>query len=232
MLPGPAGVGSWSTDRDARVQIAMVTYPNMTALDLMGPYEVLGQWPDPAVEVHTVATTPGPIRCDNGATLVADMATAELPRPDVIVVPGAGDPRGGTDDEALIDWLREAGVHAQHVMSVCTGAALLARAGLLEGKRATTHWGWRDRLRQEGVEVSDERVVRDGKVLTTAGVSAGIDGALMLAAELWGETAAQTLQLAIEYDPQPPFDAGSVDKAPPEVVALLRAVFERTLGKT
>lgn len=203
--------------------IALLTYDRMTALDLMGPFEVLGQWPDPDVRVTTVGTSPGPVRCDNGARILCDRHVLDVPSPDVIVVPGATDVTAGVDDAVLIDWLRTAGATASHVMSVCTGAMLLARAGLLEGRRATTHWAFRDRLAATGVEVVTDRVVVDGPVMTTAGVSAGIDGALLLAAQLWGEDAARMLQLAIEYDPHPPFDSGNADAADPGMRELLRA---------
>lgn len=203
--------------------IAMVTYDRMTALDLLGPYEVLGQWPDPTVTVTTVGTSPGPVRCDNGVRIVCERHIDDLPAPDVIVVPGATDVSAGVGDRALIDWLAADAPTAAQVMSVCTGALLLAEAGLLAGRRATTHWAYRDRLAATGVDVVTDRVVDEGPVMTTAGVSAGIDGALLLAARLWGEDAARMLQLAIEYDPQPPFDSGNAATADPALVGLLRA---------
>ena len=203
------------------MDIAFVLYPDMTALDLVGPYDVLGHGPD--VTPHFVAATPDPVRCDAGLLIAPTTTFADLRRADVIVVPG-GKPYGVLEEGTVAAWLREVHPTATWTTSVCTGSTLLAAAGVLDGKRATTHWAVRDLLASMGVEVSTDRVVRDGSVITGAGVSAGIDMALTLAGILWGDVVAQGLQLAIEYDPEPPYDSGSVEKAAPEVAALIRGL--------
>ncbi|ASU83921.1 glutamine amidotransferase [Nocardiopsis gilva YIM 90087] len=203
------------------MDIAFVLYPGMTALDLTGPYEVLA--PNPGVRAHFVAATPGPVTCDSGMVITAGSALGDLPRPDVIVVPGGSGWRAALDNETeLVAWLAAAYPHATWTTSVCTGSTLLAKAGILTGRPATTHWSVRDVLADLGATVSTERVVIDGDVVTAAGVSAGIDMGLRLAAEVWGEETAQRIQLVLEYDPQPPFDTGSVDSAPPEMVEAVR----------
>lgn len=201
---------------------AFVLYDNMTALDLIGPYEVLAG--SRQVTPCFVADQAGPIRCDSGATLHADLSFGELHGADIIVVPGSSHWRAALEHEALIAWLAGAYPRATWTTSVCTGSTLLAKAGILTGRPATTHWAVRDVLAAHGAVVSEDRVVRDGDVITCAGVSAGIDMALSLAAVLWGDTVARGVQLAIEYDPQPPFDSGSPDSAPPEVVAVVRSL--------
>lgn len=203
------------------MDIAFVLYPDMTALDLIGPYDVLGH--APGVTPHFVAATLDPVRCDAGLLITPTTTFASMDRADVIVVPG-GKPYDVLSDGTVTAWLRKAHPTATWTTSVCTGSTLLAAAGVLEGKRATTHWAMRDLLASLGAEVSTDRVVRDGQVITGAGVSAGIDMALTLAGILWGDTLAQGLQLAIEYDPEPPYDSGSVEKASPEVVNLIRGL--------
>ncbi|WP_232664457.1 DJ-1/PfpI family protein [Pseudonocardia sp. TRM90224] len=204
------------------MDIAYVLYPNMTALDLVGPYEVLGH---PTVRRHFVAASTGPVRCDNGLTLHADTTFAELPGADVIVVPGSSRWRDALTDTTMIDWLAAAHPSATWTTSVCSGSTLLGKAGVLAGRRATSHWAVRDTLAADGATVVDERVVIDGDVITAAGVSAGIDMALTLAATLWGTETAELIQLALEYAPQPPFDAGTPETAPPAAVERLRAAF-------
>ncbi|HWO62247.1 MAG TPA: DJ-1/PfpI family protein [Umezawaea sp.] len=203
------------------MDIAFVLYPDMTALDLVGPYDVLGN--APGVTPHFVAATLDPVRCDAGLLITPTTTFTDLHRADVIVVPG-GKPYGVLEEGTVAAWLREVHPTATWTTSVCTGSTLLAAAGVLDGKRATTHWAVRDLLASMGVEVSTDRVVRDGAVITGAGVSAGIDMALTLAGILWGDVVAQSLQLAIEYDPEPPYDSGSVEKASPEVVDLIRGL--------
>ncbi|MFD9736484.1 DJ-1/PfpI family protein [Umezawaea sp. NPDC059074] len=203
------------------MDIAFVLYPDMTALDLIGPYDVLGHAPD--VTPHFVAATLDPVRCDAGLLITPTTTFESMDRADVIVVPG-GKPYDVLADGTVTTWLRKVHPTATWTTSVCTGSTLLAAAGVLEGKRATTHWAMRDLLASLGAEVSTDRVVRDGQVITGAGVSAGIDMALTLAGILWGDTLAQGLQLAIEYDPEPPYDSGSVEKASPEVVNLIRGL--------
>jgi putative intracellular protease/amidase len=201
------------------MKIAMLLYDRFTALDAIGPYEVLSRLP--GATVHFVAVEPGEKRTDTRMLgLTADLALGELPDPDVIVVPGGYGTRALLDDERILDWLRKAHSTSQWTTSVCTGSLLLAAAGILDGAEATTHWMVYDLLEELGARPVSRRVVRQGKVITAAGVSAGIDMGLVLAAEIAGDDVAKAIQLGIEYDPQPPFDAGSPDKAGPEIVRL------------
>jgi transcriptional regulator GlxA family with amidase domain len=193
------------------MKIAYVLYPDFTALDLVGPYEVISRWPN--ADVHFLASSPDPVRTDCGLTVIPTDTPQTLPDPDLIVVPGSGNPLPVLSDEVLIDWLRAAVPGCQWTASVCTGAGLYAAAGLLEGKRTTTHWGFRDVVRAYGVEVVEERVVWQGNHISAAGVSAGIDMALTLTERVHGRELAEALQLVIEYDPEPPFDSGSPRKA-------------------
>jgi transcriptional regulator GlxA family with amidase domain len=204
------------------MRIAILIFDRLTALDAIGPYEVLSRLP--GAELRFVATEPGPKRTDTGALGVqADLALAELPDPDVVLVPGGEGNRPLMEDPEVLGWLRGAHETSTWTTSVCTGALVLGAAGILDGKRATTHWAFLDRLPELGAEPVSERVVEDGKVITAAGVSAGIDMALTLAARIAGDAVAQAIQLGIEYDPQPPFDAGSPSKASPEAIELVRA---------
>jgi transcriptional regulator GlxA family with amidase domain len=203
------------------VDAAFLLYDQMTALDLIGPYEVLAGHPH--VTPHFVARRVGSVRCDNGLTLHAGVTFDGAPDPDLIVVPGSSRWRSALDDDELIGWLAAVHPAATWTTSVCTGSTLLAKAGILAGRRATSHWLVREILADYGAIVSAERVVTDGDVITCAGVSAGIDMALTLAAALWGEPTAGAIQLALEYDPQPPFDHGAPDKAAPEIVTAVRA---------
>jgi len=207
------------------MKIAYVLYPDFTALDLIGPYEVISRWPD--AEVHFLASSLEPVRCDRGLTVIPTDTPETLPDPDLIVVPGSEKPLGLIEDEALVDWLRSAAPGCQWTASVCTGAGLYAVAGLLEGKTTTTHWGFRDNLRAMGIEVVADRVVWEGTHISGAGVSAGIDMALALTERVHGRELAQSLQLVIEYDPQPPFDTGSPTKAD---ASTLRLGFKLLLG--
>jgi transcriptional regulator GlxA family with amidase domain len=204
------------------MRIAILIFDGLTALDAIGPYEVLSRLP--GAELRFVAKEPGTKRTDTGALGVqADLAIADLPGPDVVLVPGGEGSRPLMRDSEVLDWLRVAHESSSWTTSVCTGALVLGAAGILDGKRATTHWAFLDRLSELGAEPVTERVVEDGKVITAAGVSAGIDMALTLAARIAGNEVAQAIQLGIEYDPQPPFDAGSPSKASPEVIELVRA---------
>ena len=204
------------------MRIAILIFDGLTALDAIGPYEVLSRLP--GAELRFVAKQPGPKRTDTGALgEQADLAIADLPGPDVVLVPGGEGNRPLMRDSEVLDWLRVAHESSTWTTSVCTGALVLGAAGILDGKRATTHWAFLDRLSELGAEPVTERVVEDGKVVTAAGVSAGIDMALTLAARIAGDEVAQAIQLGIEYDPRPPFDAGSPSKASPEVIELVRA---------
>jgi putative intracellular protease/amidase len=204
------------------MQIAILIFDRLTALDAVGPYEVLSRIPD--AEVTFVAEEPGPKRTDTGRlALLADAALSEIPRPDIVLVPGGPGQAALMEDGPVHEWLRAAHETSTWTTSVCTGSLVLAAAGLIAGRRATSHWTALEELGRLGAEPSAERVVFDGKLVTAAGVSAGIDMALALVAKIGGEQLAQAIQLGIEYDPQPPFDAGSPEKAPQEIVEGVRA---------
>ena len=195
------------------MEIAIPIFDRLTALDAVGPYEVLSRLPD--ARVRFVAQEPGPKQTENGMlALTAEAALADAPDPDVLVVPGGFGTRALMHDEAMLDWIRGVHEHTRWTTSVCTGALLLAAAGLLDGLEATTHWASLDVLERYGARPSERRVVEQGKVITAAGVSSGIDMALALAAHIAGDEVAQAIQLGIADDPQPPFDSGSHAKAP------------------
>ena len=198
-------------------EIALFLYEGMTALDAVGPYEVLSRLPE--AEMKFVATTPGPKTTDEGLVLTASSSLEDIPEPDILVIPGSGSVPF-LDDPAAVDWVRSAHETTKWTTAVCTGSLLLGSAGILQGKRANTHWAVRDYLREFGAEPVAERVVIEGKIITAAGVSAGVDMALTLAAHEAGEDIARALQLVIEYDPQPPFDTGSIEKADPDTRQL------------
>ncbi|GHC55490.1 DJ-1/PfpI family protein [Streptomyces cinnamoneus] len=205
------------------MKTAILLYPGFTALDAIGPFETLAHVP--GAEVHFVAERPGPVANENGRlTLVAEESPADVPDPDIIVVPGGPVENLPLQPGPVHDWLREADRGSTWTTSVCTGSLILAAAGLLKGRRATSHWLYLDRLPGYGVEPTGERVVTDGKYVTAAGVSSGIDMGLTLVGRMRGDRAAQSVQLMIEYDPQPPYDAGSPDKAPADLVAEWRSV--------
>lgn len=211
-----------------RRQIAIVLYPGFTALDAIGPYEVLKLLPD--VEVRFVAHEPGPIATDRGILLIgATHSLDETPAPYLVLVPGSeATTTTAMADGGLVAWLKRVHVTSTWTTSVCSGALVLAAAGILEGLSATTHWWAQPSLARFGATPSpDERVVRAGKVWTAAGVSAGIDLALALAAEIAGREEAEIAQLRIEYDPRPPFDAGHPSKAPEVVRTKAAAALAR-----
>ncbi|MFD8671965.1 DJ-1/PfpI family protein [Streptomyces seoulensis] len=202
------------------MQIAVVLYDRFTALDAVGPYEMLARTPD--TETVFVAEQAGPVRTDTGKlALVADRSLAEVTSPDVLVVPGGPGQSALMEHGPLLDWLREVDATSTWTTSVCTGSLLLGAAGLLQGRRATSHWLAVGELTRLGAEPVRERVVTDGKYVTAAGVSAGIDMGLTLLGRLAGDEYAQAVQLANEYDPHPPYDAGSPDKAPAHLVDAL-----------
>jgi putative intracellular protease/amidase len=203
------------------VDVAIPIYPRFTALDAIGPYEVLSRLPGAAV--HFIAAEPGPIRTDNDMlTVLAERSLDDVPHPEVVMVPGGLGTRALLKDERMLAWIRTAHETSDWTTSVCTGSLLLGAAGVLEGLEATTHWLELETLATFGARPTERRVVEQGKVITAAGVSSGIDMALALAARIAGDDFARTIQLMIEYDPQPPFDSGSTAKATPELVALLR----------
>jgi transcriptional regulator GlxA family with amidase domain len=203
------------------MDVTLLLYPGVTALDAIGPYEVLSR--PPGWTVRFAALERGEHRTDRGTLgLVADHRLADVERTDLLLVPGGPLPRVPSD-EATLSHVRRLDATTRITASVCTGAFVLARAGLLTGKRATTHWSRMDRLRELGVDGVEERTVRDGKYATAAGVSAGIDLGLRLVAELASPEAAQLVQLGIEYDPLPPFDSGHPSRASAAIVARYRA---------
>lgn len=212
------------------MEIAVLLYDRFTALDAIGPYEVLSRLP--GAQVRFVATEAGVLRTDTRALAVqADHALAEVQAPDIVLVPGGPGDEAAAADGRILDWLQAVHETSKWTTSVCTGAIVLAAAGLLRGLEATTHWASYERLQRLGARPVARRVVRSGKIITAAGVSAGIDMGLELLREEAGDEFAQGIQLAIEYDPQPPFDAGSPEKAPKQVVERLEAYFasiERT----
>ena len=194
--------------------IAIGLYQGFTALDAIGPYEVLTYLP--GAEVVICAEHTGLVDDHNDLVhLRVDTTFADVPRPDVLFVPGGPvTAEYAADGHPIVDWIRQAHPHTAWTTSVCTGALLLGAAGLLNGLPATTHWSAYDALASYGAQPTEQRVVTSGRIVTGAGVSAGIDLALTLAAKIAGPEVAQSIQLAIEYDPQPPFDAGSPSKAP------------------
>jgi transcriptional regulator GlxA family with amidase domain len=209
---------------DESLQVAIVLYPGLTALDAVGPYEVLRFLP--GVEIRFVSHEPGPVVTDAGALVLgATHSFAETPSPDIVLVPGSeAETVTAMADRRLIDWLRRVHQTARYTVSVCSGALILAAAGIIAGKPATTHWFAHPRLQSFGADARpDERIVRSDRVITAAGVSAGIDLGLHLTAALAGRHRAEIIQLLIEYDPQPPFDTGHPSKASPEVFEAARA---------
>ncbi len=206
------------------MQIAFGLYEGFTALDAIGPYQVFANLP--GAEVVLCAERTGALRDENGL-LELDVAHtfADVASPDVVVVPGGTITRKlARDRAAIVDWVAAAHERTTWTTSVCTGALLLGAAGVLDGKPATTHWIAYEELAGYGAAPTDQRVVIAGKVVTAAGVSAGIDMALTLVGLMAGPEVAQAIQLGIEYDPQPPYDAGSPSKAPAEILELVTAL--------
>lgn len=202
------------------LDIVIPIYDDFTALDAIGPYEVLSRV---GGQVRFVAPEAGPVRTDNGMLSVnAEASLRDVASADVLVVPGGVATRPLCEDPVWLDWIRAIAATTTWTTSVCTGSLLLGAAGLLQGLRATSHWLELETLRQYGAEPTGDRVVEQGKVITAAGVSSGIDMALTLAAHLIGEDGAKAIQLGIEYDPQPPFDCGAVHKADPNLVEAIR----------
>jgi transcriptional regulator GlxA family with amidase domain len=198
-------------------------YDGFTALDAIGPYEVLRSVP--GWEVEFVAKQRGEVRTDSGVVgLTADRSLEEVGKPEILLVPGGKGSRPAMEDEEILAWVRGVDETTKWTTSVCTGSLLLGAAGLLEGKQATGHWAWLEPLRDFGADPVGGRYVEDGKTITAAGVSAGIDMALYLVGREVGSEVAQSIQLAIEYDPDPPFDAGSPQKAPAEIVERVSAI--------
>jgi len=208
------------TESSESNKLAILLFDRITALDAVGPYEVLSRLP--GIETCFVAKEKGPIRTDNRSLgLVADYTFEEISEPYMLLIPGGFGVTEVMKDEAPLNWIRKAHEKTQWTTSVCTGSLILAAAGLLKGLKATCHWASLDLLEGYGAQPTKERIVREGKIMTAAGVSAGIDMGLQLAAFEADENVAKTIQLSIEYDPQPPFDCGSPDKAPKAMVDFI-----------
>jgi putative intracellular protease/amidase len=204
------------------MRIVIPIYDRFTALDAVGPYEVLSRLP--GAELTFVGSEKRPYRTDTGnLAITADATLDEIESADIVTVPGGPGTRQLMTDAQLIGFIQRIHPTTQWTTSVCTGSLLLGAAGLLDGLKATTHWSCDELLNSTGATYVEERVVIEGKIITAAGVSAGIDMALTLAAKVAGDVVAQAIQLGIEYDPQPPFDTGSKSKAPPEIVEFVRA---------
>lgn len=206
---------------ETRLRCGMLVFPNMTQLDLTGPYEVLSRLP--GAETLLVWKNLAPVRTEHGLTILPMATFADCPPLDLVLVPGGGGINPLLEDGEVLSFLRRAGAEARWVVGVCTGSLVLGAAGLLRGRRAATHWMSRDLLRQFGAEPVASRVVADGNLVTGGGVTAGIDVALSVAATIAGRPAAEAIQLAIEYDPDPPFSSGSPEAADPAVLAAVLA---------
>lgn len=203
------------------MQIIFLFYDGMTALDAVGPHEILCRLP--GVTVKRVAIKKGKVESDSGLILNAEYSISDITHADVLFVPGAGNAITLRDFPEILDWLRDLHAQTTWTTSVCTGSLILAAAGILSGISATTHWAALERLSRWGAIPTSARIVESGKIITAAGVSAGIDMALTLAKKISGEQVAKAIQLGIEYDPEPPFDSGSPNKADSKLVEMLRA---------
>lgn len=212
-----------------KIHIGLLLFPQLTVLDLIGPYEVLSRLPNTRVDLiwHTLE----PVRTEHGLYLTPTAICDEIAALDVLCVPGGFGVTPLLNDEPTIDFIRRVGKSARYVTSVCTGALLLGAAGLLHGRRAATHWASMDMLASFGAIPTDERFVHDGSVITGGGVTAGIDFALYLAAQLHGRELAELIQLAIEYNPAPPFDAGHPSRAPAACLQIARERVAQTQAK-
>ncbi len=203
------------------MELAILLFDNVTALDAVGPYEVLQRIPD--MTVRFASPSPGLVHTEDGSlVMVTDTVLEDVPAPDIVLVPGGIGELAMREDERVLSWLRAAHETSLYTTSVCTGSLVLAAAGILRGVPATSHWLAMGELADLGAVPVVDRVVESGKIVTAAGVSSGIDMALLLAARLAGEEVACAIQLSIEYDPQPPFDAGSPSSAPDHLVAHQR----------
>ena len=203
------------------MKIVFLFYEGMTALDAIGPHEVLCRLPK--VTVLRVAQKAGPIHTSLGLILSADHSLSDVEEADILLVPGAGNATSLSHHPDILEWLRHIHAKTMWTTSVCTGSLILGAAGILSGLKATSHWAVMDRLKIWNAHPTHARIVEDGKVMTAAGVSAGIDMALMLTSKVAGEKVAQAIQLGIEYDPEPPFDVGSPEKADPAILQAVRA---------
>ncbi len=208
------------------MQIAILLYDELAAQDAIGPYEVMRCVP--GWEVALVGTRKGEVRAEGGLGLLVDHTLGETEDVDLVLVPGGAGSDAVAEDDAVLSWLRAVDERTKWTTSVCTGSTVLGAAGLLEGKRATSNWLYLERLRDFGAEPVGGRFVEDGKIVTAAGVTAGIDMALHLVGREAGTEVAEAVQLGIEYDPDPPFDAGSPEKAPEAIVEAVTAFSRAT----
>ena len=202
------------------MKIVILLFDNYTALDIVGPYEVLNKLPNS--KIYLVGLEKKRYNDTYGLKISADYSIDEISQADILLVPGGPGIDNLLNNRKVIEWIQKVDSTTTWTVSVCSGSLLLAEAGLLNGKNCTTHWRRKDQLRKYNVSVKDERYVQDGKMITSAGVSAGIDMALYLVSKIAGDQAAKMIQLAIEYDPKPPFDCGSPEKAPQEIVERMR----------
>ena len=210
-------------------RIVFAVFPGMTQLDFTGPHTIFSRLPN--TETIVASEAGGAIQSDGGLTFAGTRRLAEIDRADLICLPGGISATDAANDAALVEQVRRLAAGATYLTSVCTGSLILGAAGLLKGRRAACHWAWRDMLALFGAIPDAGRVVRDGNIITGGGVTAGIDFALIVAAELAGETFAQALQLNLEYAPEPPFNAGRPETAPPEILALVNKRMEGLLPK-
>jgi cyclohexyl-isocyanide hydratase len=204
-------------------QCGFVIFDQITQLDFTGPLQVLHRLPD--CQIHIIAATPDPVMSDCGLALVPTTTFSDCPQLDMICVPGGFGVEAAMADAALIDFVRQQALKARYVTSVCTGSFVLGTAGLLKGKKATTHWAYHPLLAEVGAIPTQGRVVRDGHIFTGGGVTAGIDFALTIVSEIAGDQVSQSIQLAIEYDPAPPFDSGSPNVAPGDILARMAGFY-------
>jgi len=198
------------------IRIIILLYDRFTALDAIGPYEVLSRLP--GAKIYFTGYEKRKYKDTYGLELRADYSINEISEAEILLIPGGFGIDNFLKNREIIDWVRKIDRTTSWTVAVCSGSLLLAEAGILDGKNCTTHWRRKEQLRQYNVHIKDDRFVQDGKIITSAGVSAGIDMALYLVSKVAGDDAAKIIQLGIEYDPQPPFDCGSPGKAPPEIL--------------
>jgi len=201
------------------MKIGILLFDNLTALDAVGPYDVLARIPN--AQICFVGLEKKEYKDSYGLRIVSDYSIDEIQMLDILLIPGGFGIDNLFSNLQLINWIRHIDITSKWTVSVCSGSLLLAEAGLLDGKNCTTHWRRKEQLKKYNVKILNDRYVHDGKIITSAGVSAGIDMALYLVGQIVGEQAAKMIQLAIEYDPKPPFDCGSPDKAPKEMIERL-----------
>ena len=197
------------------MKIVILLFDNYTALDIVGPYEVLNKLPNS--KIYLAGLEKKEYKDTYGLKISADYSIDEISEADILLIPGGFGIDNLLKNEEVLDWIRRIDITTKWTVSVCSGSLLLAQAGLLDGKNCTTHWRRKEQLRSFNVTVKNERYIQDGKIITSAGVSAGIDMALYLVSEIAGDQTAKMIQLAIEYDPKPPFDSGSPEKVPKEM---------------